>query len=517
MAAVARPLVWFYHEFGIDSIQKTGRNAWLMIAARSLRMFAYGTNALILALFFSELGFPDSRIGLFMTLTLLGDVFLGTFLTLIADRFGRRKILFVGSFLMVLTGLCFALFENFWILLFAAIVGVVSATGGDFGPFRSIEESIISQLTTPSTRSDVLAWYVTLSSWGSSLGSEASGRIIDYLQNKDGWTIKDAYHSLFWIYAVMGIVNAVIVFCLSKDCEADALQEEKNKYEQVAQEESDDNSFELTEHDSDNNSPVEPSSNPTTVPVTSSSKFKALATRLTSWTGHISGPTLSVVWKLWALLALDSLADGMVPYSLTTYYMDTKFHPKKSTLGDAVSISYFLQAIGGLFAGPLARNIGLVNTMVFTHIPSSAAVLLFAWPNLFWLTVILLFVRSGLNNMDQAPRTALIAAIVKPEERTAVMGITSMLRTLAATTGPMVTGFLAGSDRFWVAFVAGGAFRLTYDVGLWVLFVNIKLHQHEKPADDDELEVVQQFRLSHSEEEEESASNEHGRLSNDSE
>ncbi|KXT10737.1 hypothetical protein AC579_6836 [Pseudocercospora musae] len=515
MAAVARPFVWFYHEFGIDSIQKTGRNAWLMIAARSLRMFAYGTNALILALFFSELGFPDSRIGLFMTLTLLGDVFLGTFLTLIADRFGRRKILFMGSFLMVITGLCFAMFENFWILLFAAIVGVVSATGGDFGPFRSIEESIISQLTTPSTRSDVLAWYVTLSAWGSSVGSEASGRIIDYLQNKDGWTTKDAYHSLFWIYAAMGIVNAVIVFCLSQDCEANALQEEK-KYEQVAQEESEDNSFELTEHP-DNHSPVEPSSNPrTTVPLTSSSKFKALATRLASWTGHISGSTLSVVWKLWALLALDSLADGMVPYSLTTYYMDTKFHPKKSTLGHAVGIAYFLQAIGGVFAGPLARKIGLVNTMVLTHIPSSAAVLLFPWPNVFWMTVILLFVRSGLNNMDQAPRTALIAAIVKPEERTAVMGITSMLRTLAATTGPMVTGFLAGSDRFWVAFVAGGAFRLTYDVGLWVLFINIKLHQHEKPADDDDLQMVEQFQLSDSEDED-STLNEDGRLSKDSE
>lgn len=153
--------------------------------------------------------------------------------------------------------------------------------------------------------------------------------------------------------------------------------------------------------------------------------------------------------------------------------------------------------------------------MVFTHIPSSAAVLIFPLPPVFWLTVcgpsvtmhhmltlfqaILLFVRAGLNNMDQAPRSALIAGIVKPEERTAVMGITSMVRTLAATTGPMVTGFLAGSDRFWVAFVAAGACRLTYDIGLWILFgtyttsaswlllrsrvcvVNVRLHEHEQP------------------------------------
>lgn len=108
--------------------------------------------------------------------------------------------------------------------------------------------------------------------------------------------------------------------------------------------------------------------------------------------------------------------------------------------------------------------------MVFTHIPSSTAVLIFPLPTLLWLAVILLWIRAGLNNMDQAPRSALIAGIVKPEERTAVMGITSMLRTLAATTGPMVTGFLAGSNRFWVAFVAAGACRLTYDIGLWILF-----------------------------------------------
>lgn len=104
------------------------------------------------------------------------------------------------------------------------------------------------------------------------------------------------------------------------------------------------------------------------------------------------------------------------------------------------------------------------------------------------MAALLLFIRAGLNNMDQAPRSALIAAVVKPQERTAVMGITSMLRTLAATTGPMVTGFLAAGDRFWIAFVAGGAFRITYDVGLFVAFKNVKLHQHETPKGNEPVE-----------------------------
>ena len=424
----------------------------------------------------------------------MGDVFLGTFLTLIADRFGRRKILFGGSILMVFTGLMFAIFENFWILLFAAVIGVVSATGGDFGPFRSIEESMLSQLTTPKTRADVLAWYVTTSAWGSSIGSELGGRIIEGLQHKDGWTLKDAYHAIFWVYAVMGVVNIVIVLLLTQECEADTNEE---KYEEVAQQDESDESYVMTDQHPDRGSAEASSRSPVTSPTNPYTRFQKLQSWISKWMGDISKPTLSVVWKLWVLLAIDSLADGMVPYSLTNYYMDIKFHPAKSTLGDVTSISYFLTAIGGIFAGPLAKKIGLVNTMVFTHIPSSAAVLLFPWPNVLWMTVILLFLRAGLNNMDQAPRSALIAAIVKPQERTAVMGITSMLRTLAATSGPMVTGFLAGSNRFWVAFVAGGAFRLTYDIGLWVLFTNVKLHQHEKNVTENEqIAAAEQFRIS---------------------
>jgi len=160
--------------------------------------------------------------------------------------------------------------------------------------------------------------------------------------------------------------------------------------------------------------------------------------------------------------------------------MDQKFHLPKSTLGDIISISYLLSSLSTVFAGPLANRLGLINTMVFTHLPSSAAVLFFPFPHSIQLTVALFFLRTGLNNMDQAPRSAFIAAVVKPEERTAVMGITSMLRTLASTAGPSVTGILAGHHRFWIAFVAAGSLRIAYDFGLWGMFINMKLFQHEK-------------------------------------
>ncbi|KAF2962793.1 hypothetical protein GQX73_g10783 [Xylaria multiplex] len=461
MSMVTNSIRWFYHEFGLASVHETGRNAYLIILARTCRMFAYGTNSLILAIFFSALGVSDNRIGLFMTLTLVGDVFLGTLLSLVADRIGRRRVLMGGSVLMITSGVIFAVFENFWVLLLGAIVGVISITGGDFGPFRSIEESVLSQLTTPSTRSDVLAWHVSTPLIGSSIGSEVSGRIIHWLQGKDGWSDVDSYHALFWIYAGMGFVNLSLVSLLTDACE---LQQPDNGYSQVPQGE-----HEIRESEGSSNRPS------IDVPTEKSNRLVKAWTWFSDQLGQISRPTRSTMYKLWVLLAVDSLADGMVPYSLTNYYLDTNFHPAKSILGDVTSASYFLGALGATLAGPLAKKIGLINTMVFTHIPSSVAVLLFPFPPYFWMAAALLLIRAALNSMDQAPRTALIAAVVKPEERTAVMGITSTVRTLAAMIGPSVTGLLASNEHFWVAFVAAGVCRLAYDFGLYGLFVNLGL------------------------------------------
>lgn len=467
MSSLFMPIKWFYNEFGIASVYHTGRDAWLVILGRSCRMFAYGANSLIMALFFSSLQFSDFQIGLFMTLTLLGDVLLSLFMTLVADRVGRRRILLAGASLMVLSGAVFAISENFWILLVAAVVGVISATGGDFGPFRAIEESTISHLTTPKTRSDVLSWYVTVSSLGSAAGTEFSGRAVDFLRKLNGWTITNAYHAIFWLYIVMGIVTIIVTLLMSDKCEvaetppeaeaSERLLDERQQGAEAADEDNDEDNQDL------NSAPVHKPETP---------QKKILF-------AQISSETRLIMYKLWFLLTIDSLADGMVSLSLTYYYIDRKFHLSKSTLGDITSASYLLSSCSTVFAGPLARHLGLINTMVFTHLPSSTAVLLFPIPQGVPLTVTLFFIRTGLNNMDQAPRTAFIAAVVKPEERTAVMGITSMLRTLASAVGPSVTGLLAGNDRFWIAFVVAGALRICYDLGLFAMFVNMKLHTHE--------------------------------------
>ncbi|KAF5717921.1 multidrug resistance [Fusarium mundagurra] len=484
---------WLYHESGISAVYSAGRDAWLLILSRTCRMFAFKAVTLTIAQFFSELGFSDFRIGLFMSLTLLGDVVLGLVVTLMADGLGRRRVLVAGGFLMAVSGAIFSVFENFWILLFAAVVGVVSASGSDFGPFRAIEESMLSHITTPKTRADVLAWYITSSSLGAAGGAALAGRFVENMTKREGWNLVRAYHATFWVYILMGALNVVFAFVMSNKTEAhhdDSSEASDELAEGLLRESMEEEEDARRRRQSMTSNPPEP------------------ASRFSS----VSSGTRSVMYRLWFLLTLDSLADGMVSESLTTYFLDHKFSPSKTTLGNIFSSAQVLATVSTVFAGPLSRHLGLINTMVFTHLPSSISVLFFPLPSGLVLTVILLFIRMGLNNMDQAPRAAFIAAVVKPEERTAVMGITSTLRTLAMATGPSLTGGLAESGKFWIAFLVGGILRIMYDLGLWFMFVNMRLHSHEthhegsvprgQSIDEEDVEMLRQSIESESSDEE---------------
>jgi MFS family permease len=442
-----KKIQWFLYEFGLTSVYATGRDAWLIILTRALRMFGYGTNSLIIALFFNALNFSDSLIGLFMTLTLLGDVCLSFLLTLVADRIGRRNILITGSLLMVLSGIAFASSENFWVLLAAAVVGVISPTGSEIGPFRAVEESTISHLTTGESRSDVLSWYVTTASLGSALGSFVCGYLLDGLEYR-GWGTVEAYHAIFWIYSGAGAVNIVFLLFLSPACEA-------------------------------NPKPAQPAQE--AEPLIASSSQQTLPAKKKPWfLPNISPSSRTILISLSLLFSLDSLGGGMSPWSFITYYLSTKFAVSKAGLGSIASACYVLAGISTLFAAPLARRIGLIKTMVLTHLPSSIALSLLPLPTTVAPTVGLLLFRASFSSMDQAPRAAFVAAVVKPEERTAVMGWNSVVRTLAQSAGPTLTGVLAGRGRFWAAFVGAGVLKGSYDVFLWIWGLNLDLEKGRK-------------------------------------
>jgi MFS family permease len=442
-------------------------------------MFTAGIPSLILALFFASLKFPDSRIGVFMTLTLMGDVLLSLLLTLVADKLGRRRILFMGSIMMAGSGVVFALSESFWILLIAAVFGIISVTGADCGPFRAVEESILSGLTDEKTRSDVLSWYVTATTMAGAVGAEVAGRTVQALEKSSGDTTK-AFHALFWAYAAFGILGSILCLGLSKRCEAAGEKRAEMVERGRGSGEGEEEEVLLEAMTPSTTDGFEEAGERST----RRQNIRVPPQKKQSYFSQISKSTRAIMYKLWILLAIDSLADGMTPYSLMNYYVDQKFHLSKATLGDITSASQFLCAVSAVFAGPLAKRIGLINTMVFTHLPSSIASAFIPLPSSVGWTIGLMLFRASLNSMDQAPRTAFIAAVVKPEERTGAMGITSMVRTLAMSLGPSITGLLSGNGTFWVAFLATGICRITYDLGLWVLFVNVKVDKDAGREDD---------------------------------
>ncbi|KAI9685511.1 MAG: para-aminobenzoate synthase, (PABA) [Bathelium mastoideum] len=470
--AIAQTFQWLLKESGLPTVLHAGRDVHLLLLARLFRMFAYGSSTLILAIYFSALGHSDTKIGLFMTLTSIGDVFISLLLTNFADGLGRRRTLLLGAIMMAFSGLIFSTVSNYWILLIAAIFGVISPSGKEIGPFRAVEESTISHLTDFKARTDVLAWYVVVATLGTASGALACGWFTQRLMDLPGWTDVSAYRAVFWAYTLIGVIKAGLTLLLSPRCESNPVPPTSN--DAVSEE----NEAFLTDQ------PQTPSTVESKPPP--QKKKSSLA--------QISRESWGVLIRLCCLFAVDSLSSGMVSFSLTAFFMERKFHMSQGKLGTVLSIAQFCGTISNIFAAAIARRIGLIKTMVFTHLPSAIFLALIPIPSYLPLAVLFIFGRATLSSMDQAPKTAFLAAIVLPTERTAVMGVVNTVKTLANSGGPVVTGALAGHNYFWVAFVAAGVMKAAYDLGLLALFLNTKIRE-ESESEQEAVNAVDSFEL----------------------
>ena len=476
-------------ELGLFTVLHAPRDVHVIFLTRFLRMLAYGGVSLILAMFFSALGFADARIGLFMTLTLLGDVLLSLLLTLVADGMGRRRTLLLGSGSMLLSGAVFALGSNYWLLLAAAVVGVISVSGNEIGPFRAVEESTLAGLVGEESRSDIFAWYVVVGTFGSAVGLTGAGWVVEGFKKRAGWEELDAYRVVFWLYALIGLVKSLLTFLLSTRCEVHGYQPARTESSAPGSADHSERAGFLAAdrvpEDGDGDDDVLPpaSSAPTPPP-----KPKMGLGQLFARSRDRRDFTLL---RLCLLFAVDSLASGMVPYSLINFYVDRKFHMPKSTVGNIMSAAWIMSSIGNIFASAISKRIGLVKTMVFTHLPSAIFLMLLPAPHVVWLTVIFLIGRGTLASMDQAPRSAFLSKVVQAEERTAVMGIVNVVKTLSQSGGPTVTGVLAGQDRFWIAFVVAGALKSSYDLGMLTMFLRLE-KEHRNPPMEDAIRLQEQ-------------------------
>ncbi|KAL9133350.1 MAG: hypothetical protein Q9175_005471 [Cornicularia normoerica] len=453
-------------ELGVFSIAQSSRDTKLLCLQRFTRLFAYGASTLILALYLSSLGTSDARIGLFMTLTLLGDVVISFLLTLVADGLGRRRILILGAALMSASGVVFALSGNYWVLVAASIFGVISPSGNEIGPFRAIEESTLAQLTAKEIRSEIFAWYTLLGNAGTACGSVACGWIVQALLRGGEWSKIGAYRTIFGIYAVLGVVKLLLAFMLSDKCEP---EQPKQEYQEVHQMDNVEAEGLLSD---DEDSQEEHVASEARAPLPDM-KRKSI------WPA-ISPASRSILIKLCLLFAVDSLASGLVPLSWVTYFFDRKFKISEGQLGTLFFATNIVSSISNLAASSLAKRIGLIKTMVFTHLPSAIFLSLIPLPSQTGLAVTFLILRSCMQNMDQAPRQAFLSAAVLPSERTAIMGVVNVVKTLAQSGGPIATGWLAEIGKFWIAFLIAGAMKASYDLAMLKMFLGYKSREEEE-------------------------------------
>lgn len=451
-------------ESGFAAVVGSCRDTKLLCLQRGFRLFAYGASFLILVQFLSSLGISDQKIGLFMTMTLLGDVIISFMLTAITDRLGRRRVLAAGAVLMVLSGVVFALSSNYWVLLLASVVGVISPSGNEIGPFRAVEESILAQLTGKEKRSDIFAWYTLIGTAGAALGTLVSGWMVQGLQDIPSWGNDAAYRVVFIVYAALGIAKLLLVLALSPAVEA---EEYRSRYQAgVSGSETDRLLPGASEEGESVASPPPPK------------QKESFGQRLRSLVPYISPVSRSILYRLLLLFFLDSFASGMASPSWLTYFFTTVHSLAAGSLGTLFLVTNLLATVSNLLALPLARRLGPLKTMVFTHLPSAIFLALTPLPSPggagTWLAMGLLSLRACTQSMDQAPRQAFLSAAVLPSERTAVLGVVNVAKTLAQAGGIGVVGVLA-EHKLWVVALSGaGALKATYDLLMLGMFLGLR-------------------------------------------
>lgn len=451
-----------FQELGLTAVYHAPYDTKLLIVQRFVRLLAYGASTLILVSYLGALGITDTRIGLFMTLTLVGDVVISFVLTLITDSIGRRWMLCLGAVLMAASGVVFGLSGNYWILLAAAIFGIISPSGNEIGPFRAIEESTLAHLSSKDVRADIFAWYSLIGSAGTACGMMVCGWVVNTLQSKHGWGEVKSYRTIFFGYAAVGVLKLVLAACLSKRCEAERPAPPPTTAMPA------------------------PTNDTETAPLLANSSTEVStgpakpAKQKKSLLPQISHESRGIFVKLALLFGLDAFASGLAPLSWTTNYFKRTFNLPEGYLGTLFFTTSIIAALSVLVAASLARRIGNIKTMVFTHLPSAVALALLGIPQHIGIATALLVFRACTQSMDVAPRSAFLASVLLPNERTAVMGAINVIKTGTQSLGPVLTGVLVGRNLFWVAFLLAGSLKVVYDLSILSVFVN---HQSREEVD----------------------------------
>jgi MFS family permease len=419
----------------LQVLRQLTRDGRLLFTTRIARLFAYGFLSVILALYLVQVGLTDQQIGLLLTLTLVGDTVISLWITTSADRIGRKRMLMAGAGLMIMAGVVFAFTGNYILLVLAATIGVISPSGNEVGPFLSIEQSSLTQIMPDERRTQIFAWYNLVGAFATALGAICGGSLSQVLQGA-GMAPLASYRVVVLGYATVGLVLAIIFTLLSPSIEVTSLPAYAK-----------------------NGNPA------------SRQGFLGL---------HTSG---KVVFKLAALFSLDAFAGGFVVQSLVAYWFTKRFGVDPAVLGAIFFGANILAGLSALSAAWVASKIGLLNTMVLTHLPSNILLILVPlMPNLP-LAIAMLMLRFSISQMDVPTRQSYTMAVVSPDERSSASGITGIARTIGASLAPTLTGMLlANPVLIGVPFFISGGLKIIYDLIIYRSFRAIKPPEEKKPV-----------------------------------
>jgi MFS family permease len=402
----------------VDVLRRLPADSRLLFGTRCARMFAYGLLSVVLVLYLEALGLTDRQWGLILSGALLGDIVMSLWLTTSADHAGRRRMLMLGAWLMVGAGIVLATCDNFYLLLAAATIGIISPSDKEVGPFLSIEQSALTQSISAADRTAVFAWYNLAGSVAAAVGALVAGLVWEHLAQA-GRTGPDVYRPLVYVYTAIGLLLGLTFLRLSPAVEAPAQSAPQGH--QV-------------------------------------------------WLGlHRSR---SIVLSLSALFALDAFGGGFIIQSIVVAWFVKRFHADPAILGSVFFTANLLAAGSALIAARLAARFGLINTMVFTHLPSNVLLILVPLMPTFPLAILVLLVRYAISQMDVPTRQSYTMAIVRPDERSAAAGVTTVARSLGAAVSPFLAGAcLAEPALFGVPFFVAGGVKIIYDLWLYRSFV----------------------------------------------
>jgi MFS family permease len=384
----------------------------LLYLARGLRGFGDGFAIIVLPAYMTALGYDAAAVGLVATASLLGTALLTLCVGWIAPRHDLRALLIFGAGLTAATGLAFPNVEHFVLIALVAFVGTINPSGGDLGVLVPLEHAVLAKGASDAGRTQVFARYSLVGALCTAAGSLAA-TVPDVL-TAHGATPLAAFRLMFYAYAALGIASALL-------------------YRRLPHAQGED---------------------------------KAPSAPL--------GPSRKTVYRLAALFSIDAFAGGFIAQSLLVLWLFERFDLSLSAAG----LFFFWSSTLGAFSFPvaawIARRVGLVNTMVFTHIPSSIFLILAAFaPNLY-VALALLLLRAALSQMDVPTRTSYVMAVVTPPERPAAAGVTAVPRSLASSISPAISGLLLTTAFTGLPLILCGTLKIAYDIALLFSFRHIK-------------------------------------------